>query len=137
MILLDTDVMVDIRRGLAPALQWFANLQEAPAISVITVLELLRGCRNRREQDTIEQMTQRMPVIYLNRLTCERAVEYFRAFYLSHGIGILDSLIAATATTEGLVLCSFNTRHYQMIPDLQVVQPYIRTPQEGTQEPFQ
>ena len=131
MVLLDTDVMVDIRRGFEPAMQWFAGLQDHPALSVITVLELLHGCRNRQEQNTLEQMVQRIPVIHLDETACERALEYFRFFHLSHGIGILDSLIAATAATKGFVLCSFNARHYQMLPGLQAIQPYARTRREN------
>lgn len=126
MLLLDTDVMVDIQRGFAPALEWLRDLPETPAISVITVLELLHGCRNLREQEVVKRLVERMRVIYLDESACMRAVDYFCAFHLSSGLGLLDSLIAATAASRGLVLCSFNEKHYGVIPDLQVVKPYAR-----------
>ncbi len=126
MLVLDTDVMVDLQRGFPPALGWLGQLPGAPAITVITVLELLQGCRNQREQAAIEQLIQRMPVLYLDEPACIRAVDYFRAFHLSHGLGVLDALIAAIVSTRGLTLCSFNAKHYRLIPDLQVVKPYAR-----------
>jgi predicted nucleic acid-binding protein len=126
MLVLDTDVMVDIQRGFAPALEWFRQLSEPPAITVITVLELLHGCRNLQEQETIGRVVARMPVLYLDEPACIRAVDYFRAFHLGHGLGVFDALIAAIVVTRGLTLCSFNEKHYRMIPDLQVVKPYTR-----------
>jgi predicted nucleic acid-binding protein len=126
MLVLDTDVMVDIQRGFAPAIEWFRALPETPAITVITLLELLHGCRNRQEQQRVMRMTARMPVLYLDAPVCMRAVDYFSEFHLSHGLGILDALIAAIVATQGLTLCSFNEKHYRMIPDLSVVKPYNR-----------
>jgi len=126
MLVLDTDIMVDVQRGFSPALEWLAQLPESPAITVITVLELLRGCRNLREQQSVERLLTQMPVLYLSESACIRAVNYFRAFHLSHGIGILDTLIAAIAVTHDAILCSFNEKHYQMVPDLQLMKPYSR-----------
>lgn len=126
MLLLDTDVMVDLWRGYAPALEWLRGLPETPAISVITALELLNGCRNRREQESIEQLIEQMEVFHLDEASCIRALDYFRTFHLSHNLGILDALIAATAVLYGRTLCSFNEKHYGAIPDLQLVKPYKR-----------
>lgn len=125
-LLVDTDVMIDLWRGYAPAGEWLRSLPEAPAISVISVLELLRGCRNRREQDAVEQLVQQMSVLYLDEPSCVRAVDYFCAFHLKQGLGILDALIAASAVSHGLVLCTFNEKHYRGLPDLQVIRPYER-----------
>ena len=42
------------------------------------------------------------------------------------GLGLLDSLIAATAVGHGSVLNTFNDRHYRMFPGLTIVRPYRR-----------
>ncbi len=130
MLLLDTDVMVDIRRGFRPAIQWLASLQETPAVSVITVLELLHGCRNKQEQQRVEQLIERIPVVHLDNSASQLAVEYFRGFHLSHGIGVLDALVAAIAVSRGFTLCTFNEKHYRAIPELIVLQPYVRSGQQ-------
>jgi len=126
MLVLDTDIMVDIQRGFAPAIEWLRTLPETPAITVITLLELLYGCRDKQEQQTVERVAARMPVLYLDEPACQRAVDYFSQFHLSHGLGILDALIAAIVTTRGLTLCSFNEKHYRMIPELRLIKPYAR-----------
>lgn len=127
MLLLDTDILVDVRRGYEPAVQWLESLTETPAISVITPFELLRGCRNKREQRNVYMLTQRLQVVYLNQPICERALSYYTEFRLSHGLGIFDALIAATAVLEGYTLCSFNEKHYRPIPELHRIQPYPKT----------
>lgn len=128
MFLLDTDILVDVRRGYEPAIQWLESLTEKPAISIITSFELLRGCRNKQQQRNVYLLTKELKVIHLNQPICERALGYYTEFYLSHGLGIFDSLIAATAVLEGYTLCSFNEKHYRPIHDLQRIQPYPKMP---------
>ncbi len=51
MILLDTDVLVDVLRAHAPALAWLNQLDESVVgLPGFVALELIQGCRNRREQ---------------------------------------------------------------------------------------
>ena len=53
MILLDTDVMIDLLREYPPAVEWFNALAEDEVIILpgYVVMELLQGCRNKREQE--------------------------------------------------------------------------------------
>ena len=55
-----------------------------------------------------------------------RAFEEYAALRLSNGLGLLDSLIAATATGTGEVLATFNLSHFSAVPGLVTVQPYVR-----------
>jgi len=51
MILLDTDVMVDVLRRHTPATVWLASLgAEAVGIPGLVAMELVQGCRDRQEQ---------------------------------------------------------------------------------------
>ena len=50
-ILLDTDVMVDVVREHPPAIKWFSALKEAPVLPGFVVLELMMGYQNRRDMD--------------------------------------------------------------------------------------
>lgn len=45
-----------------------------------------------------------------------------RTYGPSHGVGIMDALIAGTAHAHGLQLATRNARHYPMLGDLLV--PY-------------
>ncbi len=46
MYLLDTDVLIDIQRGHAPAIGWFAALREVPSICGLVAMELVQDARN-------------------------------------------------------------------------------------------
>ncbi|RME69579.1 MAG: type II toxin-antitoxin system VapC family toxin, partial [Chloroflexi bacterium] len=52
MILLDSDVMIDLLRQYPPAMKWFDTLEDEEEIvlSGYVVMELLQGCRNKLEQ---------------------------------------------------------------------------------------
>ena len=54
MILLDTDVMVDILRGYDPAKAWLALVEEI-GVPGLVAMELIQGCQNTREQRTLEK----------------------------------------------------------------------------------
>jgi hypothetical protein len=50
----------------------------------------------------------------------------FTAFHVSQGLGLLDALIAACAVGLSAELCTFNDKHYRMVPGLVTVHPYTR-----------
>lgn len=54
MILLDTDVMVDILRGYEPAKEWLKSAQEI-GVPGLVAMELIQGCQNAREQRQLEK----------------------------------------------------------------------------------
>ncbi len=51
MILLDSDVLIDLLRKYPPAMAWFDALgeDEELAVSGYVVMELIQGCRNKAE----------------------------------------------------------------------------------------
>ena len=58
MILIDTDVMVDIMRRYAPAVAWLDSLgSETTGLPGLVAMELLQGCRNREEQQLCLSLT--------------------------------------------------------------------------------
>ncbi|MFO7681980.1 MAG: type II toxin-antitoxin system VapC family toxin [Chloroflexota bacterium] len=127
MLLLDTDVMVDILRNYAPATEWLRQLgAEEIALPGLVAMELLQGCRDKLEQQQVEAILRQYRLYWPSQLDSSRAYEIFARFRLSAGIGILDALIAETAVGHKLPLATFNEKHYRVIPDLNLVQPYQR-----------
>ena len=56
MILLDTDVLIDVLRAPPPALAWLHRLDEAViGLPGLVAVALIQGCRNRREQQRVEK----------------------------------------------------------------------------------
>jgi len=127
MILVDTDVMVDVMRRHSPAIAWLDSLgPEAMGIPGLVAMELLQGCRNRREQKRAESVLRSYTLYWPSREDCARAFDDFTAYYLSHNLGILDALIAETAAGLGVQLATFNEKHYGVVSTLRTILPYTR-----------
>ncbi|MGQ9628410.1 MAG: hypothetical protein ACUVV0_16090 [Anaerolineae bacterium] len=63
MVILDTDVMIDLLRRYPPAVAWLESLgDEEIALPEFVVMELIQGCRDRAEQEHLE--SQLSPYIY-------------------------------------------------------------------------
>ena len=126
MYILDTDILIDIQRGQASALKWFSGLGELPSVPGYVVMELIQGAQNNQQVQQVLKLVAPLPVIWPSETDCNRALSDFTAYHLSHGLGLIDALIAATAIGSAATLCTFNARHYRVIPGLDLEQPYRR-----------
>lgn len=126
MALIDTDVLIDIQRGHPPALAWFAGLTDLPAVPGFVVMELVQDARNAREVRRALRLVAPLPVVWPTDADCARALSDFAAYHLSHGLGLLDALIAACAVGLSTTLYTFNVKHYRAVPGLRVARPYTR-----------
>jgi predicted nucleic acid-binding protein len=126
MILLDTDVLIDVQRGHAAALAWFASLAVVPSVPGLVVMELIQGARAARQVREALRLTAPLPVVWPTPADCQRALTDFTALHVSQGLGLLDALIAACAVGLSAELCTFNDKHYRMVPGLATVRPYTR-----------
>jgi len=125
--LLDSDIIIDLEHLHPPALDWFVA---APAGSLAlpgyVVLELYQEAPNKAQMAATEKIIRDLPVVWPAPPDCRQAVAYFRALHLSHGLGILDALIAATALSLSVPLCTSNLKHFRPVPGLVTEQPYPR-----------
>ncbi len=128
MILLDSDVMIDLLRQYPPAVKWFDTLEDEEEVILpgYVVMELIQGCRNKTEQERLQGELATYGVVWPAPEDCDRALEVFTRYRLSHNAGLLDVLIGQTAVALDIPLCTFNQKHYQFVPGLQTVQPYER-----------
>ncbi len=127
MILLDTDVMIDVLRKHAPAVMWLkASPAEELGLPGLVVMELLQGCRTVDEQQRIEALLRPYLLYWPAQTDCARALADFTAYHLSHNLGLLDSLVAETAIGLGMTLATFNEKHYSALSALKTLRPYSR-----------
>jgi predicted nucleic acid-binding protein len=125
-LLLDTDILIDIQRDHAPAVAWFAGLTDLPAVPGFVVMELMQDAQNARQLRTVQRLVAPLPIIWPTEADCQRALADFASYHLSHGLGLLDALIAACAVGQAGTLCTFNVKHYRVVPGLMTAQPYTR-----------
>jgi predicted nucleic acid-binding protein len=94
------------------------------ACSVISVFELLAGCRNLREQRTTLSDLSTVTVVQVESGDSVQALEWYRLFHLSKGIGFLDCFVAAAARRLDCPVYTRNTKHFDVIPALKTKTPY-------------
>jgi predicted nucleic acid-binding protein len=125
-LLLDTDILIDVQRGYAPALNWFASLEALPCVPGFVVMELIQDAQNASQLQRTMKLVAPLPVVWPSTADCEKALADFATHRLAHGLGLLDALIAACTTGLSATLCTFNAKHYRAIADLKTLQPYAR-----------
>jgi tRNA(fMet)-specific endonuclease VapC len=126
-MVLDTDVLIEILRGDSRAGEWLASVESLViGIPVIVWMEILVGARDKQEQRGFIEQLAGYTILHLESGDSERARQWFEQFHLSHGVGILDCLIAAIAIRFNKPFYTFNLKHFQVIPGLEVQAPYER-----------
>lgn len=68
LILIDSDVLIDVSRGVPEALDTLQQIEadDEPAISVITQMELIVGCRDNRELRSLGRFLEGFRVFKLS-----------------------------------------------------------------------
>lgn len=125
--ILDADIIIDVQRRHPSALLWYRGLLPGDvAMSGPALLELYQGAKNKAQTREVDFLVAPHPVVWPGDAEASRAASLFRTLHLSHGIGLVDMLNAATTLTHSLPLCTFNVKHYRLVPALATEQPYAR-----------
>lgn len=129
---LDTSFLVDLMReqrrgGEGPARAWLeTNTHERLAISVPVLCEILAGVELHAEPGEERRRVRRvcggLRVVSLD----ERVASVYARVTASlrragKPSGVMDTLIASAALSEGAALLTRNTRHFDLVPDLMVL----------------
>ena len=117
-ILLDTDVLVDFFRGQRKAVAFVNRHSDRVILSSIVVAELYAGVKGDREQTALEDFVSLFRVIPVSAEIAKAGGLYKRDYGTSHGVGLADAILAATAQAENAELKTLNTKHYPMLKGL-------------------
>lgn len=126
MLLLDTDILIDVQRGHPPAVSWFESLSELPSIPGLVAMELIQDAQNSQQLRKSLKLVAPLPIVWPTEVDCYHALSSFTAYHLSNNLGLIDSLIGACAVGLSATLCTFNEKHYKVVPGLLMDQPYAR-----------
>jgi predicted nucleic acid-binding protein len=125
-MILDTDVLIDLVRQHPAAAAWFASLPTLPAVCGFAALELAYGCLNAAELRAVRTFLRAFTIVWPTEEDLSRALVEYAPLHLSHGLGAMDALIAATAVGRGTPLVTLNVRHFRAVPNLTTLPPYRR-----------
>lgn len=118
MVLPDTDVLIDFLRGHAKAIDLVRSCQDRLILSAVVVSELYAGVRDAKEETVLDEFVAIFRVLPVSAEIARTGGLLKRDFGRSHGVGLADALVAATALSENAELKTLNTRHYPMIKGL-------------------
>lgn len=121
-VMVDTDVLVDYLRDHPVAVDYLEGLASIPYVSVLTVAELFAGVREGKERRSLETLLETLPVVTLDEEMAKLGGLWLRNYSKSHGVGLADALIAATAKLQGGILVTLNTKPFPMLTT--VLSPY-------------
>jgi predicted nucleic acid-binding protein len=124
--LIDTDVWIDYLRGHPQAVKFVAALPERAWISAVSVAELHAGVREGAEREALAQLISSLEVADLTSEIATRGGLLRRDYGRSHGVGLNDALIAATALEHDLQLLTLNVKHYPALDKQQVRRAYSK-----------
>lgn len=117
--LADTNVLIDHLRGDNTATKFL--LDHSPAISAVSVAELIQGCRTPRQLSEVSTLISDLNVLNIDTEISIQSVKLVRDNYLSHGLKFLDALIATTAIKHKLTLKTQDAKHFKFIKNLSVI----------------
>jgi predicted nucleic acid-binding protein len=123
--IVDADILIDVARGNSDAINCLLNLEKTStlAISIVTQMELVVGCRNKTELKDLETFLKRFQLLKITGQISDRAVDLLKQYFLSHGLLIADALIAATALVYDETFITKNQRDFRFITGLNLL-PY-------------
>lgn len=118
-MIFDTDVLIWCFRGNERAGKAINDCDER-RISVVTLMELHQGARNKSEQKAIGKFVRELDfrVLPIDENISHRASIYVEEFCLQASMLMADALIAATAVERGESLCTANSKHYKALTEL-------------------
>jgi predicted nucleic acid-binding protein len=121
-LVFDTSVLIDILRNDPAALDYVRGVQEVPACSEVTRVEVMRGLRS-AERTGAEQLFRALRWVSVDEPLARRAGELGRRWDRHRpGISLADLIVAATAEQVEAELATTNVRHFPMFEGLQA--PY-------------
>jgi predicted nucleic acid-binding protein len=120
--LLDTTVLVDVGRNKKAAVDLVSNLPEL-FISAVSAGELIQGVADKLELKRTKILLESMRIIEINDRISFDSRELLITYTLSHGLYLMDALIAATALENDLMLLTDNVKHFRFIEGIKVKSP--------------
>ncbi len=123
LLIIDSDILIDVARNNGIAIK---RLEEEhsnfiTAISSVTQMELIVGCRNKSELKYLDKFLEGFEIINLNYEISQKSIQLLKEYRLSHGLLIPDSIIAATSIVLDASLLTKNQKDFKFIKGLKLL----------------
>jgi len=123
MILLDTNIFIEIYRNNTDIAAVVDNIQDTAVCDVVCA-ELFYGARNKHELQEIATDIAELPALPILPQISKMAVNFVKTYCLSHKLELADALIAATAIYHNVELYTLNIKDFAFIPNMKLYKPH-------------
>jgi len=120
--LFDSNILVNYLRDDAEAVDYVESNLAHLSTSAIVEAELYAGVHDEEERRRIEVMLSEFQVFPVTRPIAVLGGLFKRDYQPSHGTGLADALIAATADVHAIRLVTLNVKHFPMLEN--IIVPY-------------
>ncbi len=121
----DSTVIIHILRNNRLAETWSTTQPIRLSITPITWLEVIYGAPNKRAQGSTKELLSRFDMLYLTQADMDWAMQQLLTYRLSHGIAVMDCLIASVCHRLQVPLYTHNVRDMAILLDAAlVIKPY-------------
>lgn len=117
-LLVDTDVLIDFLRGNDKAISLIDEFSPHIILSPIVISELYAGVKGANELTVLDNFVSLFRIVSIDSEIAKAGGLYKRDFGKSHGVGLADAILAATAEKENAKFMTLNVKHYPMIKGL-------------------
>ena len=121
-LLVDTDVLIDYLRDHPDAVAYLDAVSDRLLISAMTIAELYAGVREGAERVALDDFIRAFEIVQIDNEIAVKGGLYRRDYGKTHGTGIGDAIMAATAELRHADLVTLNKKHFPMFS--RVIVPY-------------
>ena len=124
LILVDTNILIDVFRGNKNTKKDLDAIEGNIAISVITAMELYRGCKTNKRKSELTEQLKAYKIIHLDSAVSEKALHLFNQYISANqDMYIADCLIAATNIIHKTKLFTHNKSDFNFIKSIEFYYP--------------
>ena len=120
LIVLDSNVLIDVSRGSARAVAYLEEAIDSAELWSVTPVrtEVLWNLRPSEVEVTL-RLFESIRWQDVTVSIADRAGEFGQMFGASHGVGVVDAIIAAVAEELDGAVATLNVKHFPMFPGLE------------------
>ena len=118
--MLDSTILIDATRGLPAAISFLEAAAELGELWSVTPVRTEVGWGLRAdEQDRMERLFRSIRWLEISETLAGRAAQHGRRWSRSHGLGVIDALLAAAAEEVDAQVATHNVRDFPMFPGIE------------------
>jgi len=120
-ILLDTNVLIEILKGNKTTIQKVENLHTTLSISSITVMELYYGALNKAEIKKLEKFITLFTILHINTEISIHSTELIKTYAKSHNLDTNILIEILKGNLYGYSLFTYNIKDFRYIDGINLL----------------